>query len=115
MSKNLVLYSGLFCVFIIFLILYLVRNGRISIKYSIVWLLLFFMLLVFLFAPVLLNSITKMLGFQTGSNMVISLLIAVLVALSISATVIYSSQDRKIRSLIQDVSILKSKNNDKKR
>ena len=115
MSTNLIFYSGLFCIFILFFVLWLVRNGRINIKYSIVWLLLFCLLLIFLFAPGLLNYITKLLGFQTGSNMVFSLLVGVLVAINISATVINSSQDKKIRSLIQDVSILKSKNNSNKR
>ncbi|MBR3199009.1 MAG: DUF2304 domain-containing protein [Bacilli bacterium] len=113
MSTNLSLYSGIFCIFIIIFVLYLVRRERINIKYSIVWLLLFLALLIFLLAPGLLASVTKLLGFQTSSNMVFSLLIAVLVAINISATVINSSQDKKIRSLIQDISILKKKLEDK--
>ena len=111
MSTNLTFYSGIFCLFIIFFVLYLVRNEKINIKYSIVWVILFLALLIFLLAPGLLSFVTKALGFQTSSNMVFSLLIGVLVAINISATVINSHQDKKIRSLIQEVSILKSKIN----
>lgn len=113
MSTNLSLYAGLFCLFIIIFMLHLVRSGRINIKYSLVWFFLFLILLIFLFAPGLLDYITKLLGFKTASNMIFSLLIAVLVGINISATVINSHQDKKIRTLIQEVSILKEKLNNK--
>ena len=84
MSISLTLVSGIFSVFIIIFILYLVHKEEINIKYSLVWLFLFFILLVCLFIPGLLNYITGMLGFQTPSNMVLSLLIAVLLSSNIS-------------------------------
>ena len=111
MSTSLVLVSGIFSIFIILFILYLVRRERVNIKYSLVWLILFFALLICLFIPGLLSYITKLLGFQTPSNMVFSLLIAVLVIINITNTVINSHQDKKIRLLIQEVSLLKSKIN----
>ena len=107
MSTNLVFVSGIFSVVIIILILYLIRQENVNIKYSLVWLVLFVILLICLFIPGLLNYITKVLGFQTASNMVLSLLIAVLVIINISNTVINSHQDKKIRLLIQEISILK--------
>ena len=107
MSTNLVFVSGIFSLIIIILILYLIRQENVNIKYSLVWLLLFVILLICLFVPGLLNYITKVLGFQTASNMVLSLLIAVLVIINISNTVINSHQDKKIRLLIQEISILK--------
>lgn len=111
MNINLILVSGLFSVFIIVLILYLVHKERINIKYSLIWLILFVALLLCLFIPGLLTFITKLLGFQTSSNMILSLLIAVLVLINIVNTVINTSQDRKIRLLIQELSTLKAKNN----
>ena len=107
MSVNLIIVSGIFSIFIILFILHLVHIEKVNIKYSLVWLLLFVALLVCLFVPGLLSWITKVLGFQTSSNMILSLLIAVLVIINITNTVINSSQDRKIRLLIQEVSILK--------
>ena len=110
MSTSLVLVSGIFSIFIIIFIIYLVHREKVNIKYSLVWLILFLALLICLIVPGLLNSITKLLGFQTPSNMVLSLLIAVLVVINISNTVINSNQDKKIRLLIQEISLLKKKN-----
>ena len=107
MSTNLVFVSGIFSLIIIIFILYLIKKENVNIKYSLVWLVLFIILLICLFVPGLLNYITKVLGFQTASNMVLSLLIAVLVIINISNTVINSHQDKKIRLLIQEISILK--------
>lgn len=110
MSSNLTIVSGLFSIFIIIFILILVHKEKINIKYSLIWLLLFFVLLICLFVPGLLGYITKLLGFQTASNMVLSLLIAVLVVINITNTVINSNQDKKIRLLVQEISILKKNN-----
>lgn len=107
MTLNLILISILFIVFVILFILYFIKKDKINIKYSIVWLLLFFLLLVLLLIPGVLESLTHVLGFQTPSNMIFSMLIAVLVIISISLTGIVSSQDKKIRLLIQEISIFK--------
>ena len=45
--------------------------------------------------------------------MVISLILGVLVIITITLTMIVSTQDKKIRLLIQELSILKSKQEDK--
>lgn len=107
MSVNLIFCSGIFSIFIILFILHLIRKEKVNIKYSLIWLILFFALLLCLFIPGLLDYITKLLGFQTASNMVLSLLIAVLVVINIANTVINSHQDKKIRLLIQEISLLK--------
>ena len=111
MTTNLLFVSGIFSAFIIIFIFYLVHKERINIKYSLVWLILFTALLICLFIPGLLSNITNLLGFQTASNMILSLLIAVLVIINITNTVINSNQDKKIRLLIQEISILKAKDN----
>lgn len=110
MSTNLIFISGLFSIIIIIFILYLIKKENVNIKYSLVWLVLFILLLICLLIPGLLETITRILGFQTASNMVLSLLIAVLVIINIVNTVINSNQDKKIRLLIQEISILKKKN-----
>lgn len=110
MSTNLIIVSGIFSINIIILVLYLIKKENVNIKYSIIWLILFIILLICLLIPGLLESITKLLGFQTSSNMVLSLLIAVLVIINISNTIINSHQDKKIRLLIQEVSMLKKNN-----
>ena len=107
MTTSLIFISALFIIFIICLILYFIKKDKIKIKYSIIWLLLFFLLLICLLIPGFLDFLTNALGFQTPSNMIFSMLIAVLVIINISLTGIVSSQDKKIRLLIQEVSLLK--------
>ena len=109
MSISLIVTSILFCLFIIFFILVLLRKKRISIKYSLIWLVLFFLLFLCTLLPNFLIWITDLLGFATASNMIFSLIIGVLVIITIALTVIVSNQDRKIRLLIQEVSLLKGK------
>ena len=109
MSLSLKIISILFCIFVIVFILFLLRKKRINIKYSIILITLFSILLISILIPGLIESITKILGFQVVSNMVFSLIIGLLVLINIFLTMIVSSHDKKIRLLIQEVSILKEK------
>lgn len=114
MTINLMLIVSVFICLVIFLILYFIKKELIKIKYAVIWLLLFGLLLIFLLVPKVLGWLTFLLGFEVPSNMIFSLILAVLVIISISLTGIVSSQDKKIRVLIQEISILKEKNNMKK-
>jgi hypothetical protein len=109
MTLELILGSIIFLVFIISFIVYLIKKEKISVKYSLVWLLPCFILLIFTLVPGFLNWTTKFLGFKTGSNMIFALLIAFLMVITISLTVIVSKQNEKIRLLIQEISLLKEK------
>lgn len=109
MSIELTITSVVFLLLIIITIISLVKNERISVKYSFVWLLPCVILLIFTLVPGFLNIVTKLLGFQTASNMVITLLIAFLMIITIALTVIVSKQNDTIRLLIQEVSLLKEK------
>jgi len=113
MSLNLMIVASIFIVAVIILILYFLKKEKLKVKYAVIWLLLFGFLLIFLLIPGLLEWITNLLGFQMSSNMIISLLLAVLVIINISLTGIVSSQDKKIRLLVQEVSMMKKKMKDK--
>jgi len=109
MSINLQLVSCLFILTILILIIYILRKGRITIKYALVWIAAAIILLLFLIFPSLFIWLTKLLGFKIGSNMVFAGLIAFLMFINIILTVIVSGQNNKIRLLIQEVSMLKEK------
>ena len=109
MGLELKISAIIFLFFVVFFVLYLVRKERISIKYSLVWLFPCFILLIFVLVPGFLTWTTNLLGFQTASNMVLSLLIGLLLIISIALTVIVSKQKEQIRLLIQEVSLLKKK------
>ena len=106
------MFAIVFSFFIIIFLIRLIAKEKVNVKYAIIWLIMFTLLIVFTLIPGFLVFLTKLLGFQTASNMVLSIIIAVLVMINISNTVINSEQDKKIRLLIQEVSILKK--NDRK-
>lgn len=107
MNSHLLFYCLLFIIFVLLYILYHVKREKINIRYSVIWLLLFGLLFVFLLIPGFLSFITKVLGFSIASNMIFSLLISALVIINIYLTSALSSQDKKIKLLIQEVSLLK--------
>lgn len=112
MSIEITISSIIFLVLIMLFILYLVKKKKISIKYSLVWLLPCIVLIIFTLVPGLMIFVSKTLGFQTASNMILTLLICFLMVITIALTVIVTNQKDKIRLLIQEVSILKGKNNE---
>ena len=113
MSLNLIIVATIFILSIIIFILYFIKKDKIKVKYAVLWILLFGPLFIFLLIPGLLELFTLLLGFQMSSNMIFSLLLSVLVIINISLTGIVSSQDKKIRLLIQEVSMLKESLKDK--
>ena len=109
MSINLKILSMAFSLIIIAFILLSIRKDKINTKYSIVWLLLFTLLIISILIPGFLEWITDIIGFKTPSNLIFSIIIALLIIISIVLTIIVSSQDKKIRLLIQELSLLKEK------
>ena len=110
MSSKLLLISFLYAMIIIIFILYLLKKEKINIKYAILWLLLFGLLALLLLIPNSFTFISYLLGFEMSSNMIFAILISVLIIINISLTAIVSTQDMKIRKLIQEISIMKNKN-----
>ena len=88
-----------------------VKKNKITVKYSIIWYLSLFVLIIFSIFPELLGFFTRLVGMQLGSNFLFVLLILFLFFICISLTVIVSEQKEQIRNLVQEISILKHKNN----
>ena len=107
MTLKQLLYSIIFIVVIIYSILHILKKGRIDIKYAIIWLFAFGLILLMLLLPNVLKYITNLLGFQLSSNLILVFFIAVLIFINISLTVIVSCLNNKVRLLIQEMSLLK--------
>ena len=109
MGIELKITAIVFLILVVAFVLYYVRKDKITIKYSLVWLVPCIILLIFVLVPGFLTWTTNLLGFQTASNMVLSLLISLLLVITLALTVIVSNQKEQIRLLIQEVSLLKEK------
>lgn len=86
-----------------------IKKDNISIKYSLIWLASCFLMIVAILIPNFLESMSNFLGFELVSNMIFMIAIIILLAISFSFTIIVSRQTQKIRLLVQEVSLLKSK------
>lgn len=98
-----------FTILMILGILYIVKKDRISVKYSLVWIITGIIMLIFALIPNFIENVAKLLGFELASNMIFVLMIGLLMLVSVSLTAIVSKQKKMITSLIQEVSLLKSK------
>ncbi len=102
---------GLIIVSLVLLIIVLLqlRKRRIPVKYSLVWMFSSLIILLIAIIPQLFILIAKLLGFVTMSNLVMAMFIFILLIISLMLTVIVSGQRRKITLLMQEVSMLKSR------
>ena len=102
---SLLLFSAVLAIVTTFVL----RKGRIPIKYSLLW--YFSSLIIFLVAifPFIIEFIANILGFTTLSNLITAIIVVILLFLTMSLTIITSGQKKKITLLIQEVSILKEK------
>ncbi len=114
MKLSLFITVIVFLVFIAGIIIYLMKKDKISIKYSILWLLTIVLAFIVLIIPNLLEFISKILGFELVSNMVLCIFIVILLLISIAQTVMITNQKKKITLLVQEVGIMKKKLEDLK-
>lgn len=111
MTLNLRLFLFIFS-FISFIIIFmLLKKEKIPVKYSLVWFLSSLILFILALFPYSLTEITKLIGFQTTANLVIGIILTLLLFITMVLTIIISKQNKKITLLIQEVSLLKRKEN----
>ena len=99
---------------LIIIIIFLKKNSM-SIKNSVAWLLLPVVFIIIAIFPEPLASLSNALGFETPSNFIFVVIIALLIILCFSLTITLSRQQYQIIKLIQEFSILKEKINEHKK
>lgn len=103
------LILGIVIFLFILTIINFIKKDNISLKYSLIWLVSGFIMLIATMIPNFLEQVSQFLGFELVSNMVFVCAIIILLVLNFSFTIIVSRQTQKIRLLIQEVSLLKSR------
>lgn len=108
---NLQIEMAIASILLLIIIIISLKKNTISIKNSIAWLLLpVFFLLIAIF-PETLTTLSSWLGFETLSNFIFLITIALLIMLCFFHTITISRQQNQITKLIQEMSILKQKEN----
>ena len=101
------LLIGLVLYFVI--VLMLLKNKKISLKYTLLWLLSGLLLVILVAFPSILSSISALFGFQSSMNGLIVMLIAFVIIIVMSITSIVSNQSRKIKNLVQYSAMLEKR------
>lgn len=107
MSKTLMLFMILFSLIWIVIILRCVRKEKISVRYSLIWFLMAFSILIVGVVPYFADAIADFFGFLTVSNMVIGIILSLLMLITLVLTMIVTEQKNQIKTLIQEISMLK--------
>ncbi len=113
MSFSLRLFLIIFSLILAFIIFHLIYKKKIQISFSIFWLFSALLILLVGLFPDFINIFTRIIGFETTSNLVIGIILGILLFNTLLLTIILTEQNRKITLLIQEVSILKYELNKK--
>ena len=113
MDSNLRILLVIFSVFLIIIILNSVSKNKIPIKYSLFWIVAGIIILLVGAVPNFINIFTELIGFQTTSNLVVGIMLGILLCITLLLTIIISEQNKRIKLLIQEVSMIKSETNKK--
>lgn len=108
MSKNLIISLGVIFIILLIVITYILKKGRISEKYALLWYGMDLIILLVLIFHAPLTKLARTLGITPLSTFVIMIFIGLLLSLVMALTVIVAGQRKKTILLIQEISILKN-------
>lgn len=113
MNLSLKIALIIFSIILAFITTKILKKGRMPIKYSLLWYFCSLIILLVAVFPFIIEYVSNLFGFKTLSNLIIAIILALLLFLTMSLTIITSGQKKKITLLIQEISILKSEKNRK--
>lgn len=94
------------CLGLFFIILRLIGQGRLQIRYSLLWMLLGILMLLCVIFPEGVSILSGFFGFEYSSNFIFSAGLIVLLIIALSLSMVASWQARYIRHLVQTVALL---------
>lgn len=103
-TLRITLIAAVICYFVI--ILYCLKRRALDLKYTLLWLLAGAVMGILVVVPELLTAIIHIFGIQDNMNGLFIFCIGFIIMILLSLTSIASRQNRKIRTLTQELSIL---------
>lgn len=100
------------CLIFLVYIVYLVKRKKLLLKYSLLWLALSVVAGLCALFPGPLFSLAVLLGFETASNFIFVIGFFFLLAICLSLSVIASRQTEYIKTLVQDLALLRQSKED---
>ena len=83
----------------------LIRKKKISIRYSLTWLLCTGVIMIVGLFPFIAEWITNVFGFVAVSNFVLGIIITLLMLITLRLTIVLTEQKNVIKNLVQKISI----------
>jgi len=96
-------------VFFFGIVIYFLRKNAFSLKYTLLWLISSFLMLLVSIFPGILVFISGKLGFQVASNALFTLILGFFLIILLSLTSIVSKQTEKIKTLVQVIALLEKR------
>jgi hypothetical protein len=110
MQNNILQYFFIIGVVFFFgIIIFFLRKKALSLKYTLLWLVSAFVMLIVSIFPSILVFISEKLGFQVVSNALFALVLGFVLIILLSLTSIVSKQTEKIKTLVQVIAILEKR------
>lgn len=103
-TLRITLIAAVICYFII--ILYFLKQRALNLKYTLLWLLAGAVMGILVIVPELLTAIIHIFGIQDNMNGLFIFCIGFIIMILLSLTSIASRQNRKVRTLTQELAIL---------
>ena len=103
-TLRITLIAAVICYFII--ILYFLKQRALNLKYTLLWLLAGAVMGILVIVPELLTAIIHIFGIQDNMNGLFIFCIGFIIMILLSLTSIASRQNRKIKTLTQELAIL---------
>ncbi len=97
---------SLICVVLLVFIVRLIGQGRLQVRYSLLWMALIVVMLFCAIFPGAVAAISGFFGFEYSSNFIFSAGIVALLFIALSLSMVCSWQARYIRRLVQTVALL---------
>lgn len=104
----------IYAVVLFIVVTHLLKKEKLPEKYTIIWYAFSLVILLVGIVPQFLEVISKALRFEVLSNFVIGILITLLTIMCLALSVMIAGQKKKIKLLIQEVSMLKKEIKEKK-
>ena len=89
-------------------ILLMIKNKKLELKYSLVWLCSSFLLIIFSIFPSIIKAISTILHIETPVNALFLMIIFFLIIISFTLTIALSRNSNRVKVLTQELAILKN-------
>lgn len=89
----------------------LIKKDKIPIRYSLFWFACAFLIVLVGAIPNLISKVTRIVGFEATSSLIIGLILSMLLVITLMLTLVIADHNRKIVLLTQELSTLKSQKN----